>query len=113
MIGKLQCLSVVVFLYGGALILLFVRALIRRKLLMDHDDIKGTRKKASMNKLSSILLAIPRQTVALRELAESLADVPTDVQRRYRLFRLLTWMATIFIILLIVYSIMAHKICQA
>jgi len=111
MIGKWQCLYVGVFLYGGAIIVLFVRAFSRRNLLNDHDEIKGTRKKAAANNLSSILLAIPRQTKALRELARSLTDVPTDVQRRYRHFRLFTRIATVFIILLIIYSIVAHKIC--
>ena len=113
MIDKWYCLYIIVFLYGGAIIVLFVRALVRRTLLKAHDDITGTCKMAAANKLSNILFAISRQTKALRELGQSFADIPIDVQRRYRLFQLLTWMATIFIIFLIIYSIVAHKICEA
>jgi hypothetical protein len=112
MIGKWHCLYIVIFLYGGAIIVLFVRAFVRRTLLKDHDENTGTRTRSATNKLSSILLAIPHQIKALRELGQSLTDMPTDVQRRYRLLQLLTWMATIFLILLIAYSIVAHKICE-
>lgn len=111
MIEKWQCLYIGVFIYGGTIVALFLRAFVRRKLLRDHDNIKGVDTEAVSGDLSSKLFAFPRQFKALSEVSSSLVEAPTEVKRRYRSFQLLTWVATVFLVLLIIFSILAHKIC--
>ena len=111
MVDKFICMYFGIIIYGGAIVTLFVRALLRRRLLKDHDDLIGTRTRVAACNLSSIFSAIPNQTRALRELSTSLPVASDDIQRRYRRFTRLSWVSTVFIFLLIVFSIIAHEIC--
>ena len=112
MIGNTQCLYGFYFLYGGAIITLFVRAFVRRDLLKDYENLNESSKTGkSSNKLLNLLLAVPQQAKALRELKKSITGTPDAVQQRYKRFQILTWVAIALVILLVIYSATAHKIC--
>ncbi len=111
-LGKSQCLYIFVLLYGGSIIALFLRALIRRKLLKDYMSLKGERILAKTNiKLLSFLLTIPKQIQSLRELRNMIVDAPDSVQRRYNYFQGLTWIVITLIVLLVIFSTQAYKMC--
>ena len=114
MISKVQCLYVFLVLYGGAIIAIFVRAFPRRRLLADHarllgDDTAG----ASESFARRLLLAIPRDSMALKDLGRSISQLPPEVQRRYLRFRVLTWVSILLIALLVFFSFAAQRICPA
>lgn len=112
MLSKLQCLYVFIFLYGGAIITLFVRAFVRRRLLKEYADLKGEHLTGkATNRLLKALLAIPQQMQALRDLGKSITATPDSVQRRYKRFQILTWIAIALVVLLVIFSTVAHKIC--
>jgi hypothetical protein len=112
MISKTQCLYLFLLLYGGTLLALFVRAFVRRRLLADHEKLLGTWKPATHEGLlQRALMAVPRQSAALRSLGKTLDSAPTRVQLRYRRFRVLTWTAVALLILLVTFSFGAHRVC--
>lgn len=114
MITKTICLYVYLFLYGGAIFALFVRAFFKRKLLEDSKNIGGpNRFGKNENKLQRVLLSLPRQSRRLRELGKSIDGAPATVHRRYIRFRILSWIAFSLIVLLVVFSLTAYKICEA
>jgi len=114
MIGNTECLYGYFFLYGGAIITLFVRAFVRRNLLKDYEDLNESYlTDKSSNKLLNPLLAVPRQTQALRELKKSITGTPETVQQRYKRFQILTWIAIALMVFLVIFSVNAHKICGA
>lgn len=114
-ISKLQCLYVFLILYGGAIIAIFLRAFPRRRLLADHDELLGGRHAAGASESPArrFLLALPRQSMALKDLGRSIGNAPPAVQSRYRRFQVLTWICFLLIALLVVFSLMAHKVCAA
>ena len=113
MLSKLQCLYVFIFLYGGTIFTLFFRALVRQRLLKDYADLKAENLTGNTtNRFLKILLTIPRQMQALRELGKSIAAAPDPVQRRYNRFQVLTWIATTLVVLLVIFSTVAHNICE-
>ena len=112
MISKAQCLYLFLALYGGAIIAIFIRAFPRRRLLAEYEKLHaGQSTVVPESAARRILLAIPRQTSALRELGKTIDNAPTTVRRRYRLFQILNWVAIILIVLLVVFSFTAHRIC--
>ena len=112
MIGKSQCLYVVICLYGGIIILLFSRAIVRRRLLKDYEVLKGVNLKAGItNRILKPLLIVPRQMQALGLLRKSIAEASGQVQQRYKHFRILTLIAYVLLVLLITFSFVAHKVC--
>jgi len=112
MISKLHCLYIYLLLYGGTMLALFVRAFFRRRLLEDYRSLHGA-PCAGQNEslLRRVLLAVPRQVSTLRKLGKSLDATPATVRRRYRRFQVFTWIAVVLLVLLIVFSFTAHKIC--
>lgn len=114
MISKAQCLYVFLALYGGAIIAIFVRAFPRRRLLADHRRLLGSYTASpSENLARRLLLAIPRDSLALKDLGRSFKSLPLEVQRRYRRFRALTWVSFLMIALLVIFSFAAHRVCPA
>ena len=112
MLEKLNCLYALIALYGGLIVALFVRALVRRRLLRDYADLKGEDLAAGIGKsIVRLLLIVPRQIRVLRELGKSIAEAPSVVRRRYNEFRLLSWIALLLVALLVVFSFVAHDIC--
>jgi len=113
-ISKVQCLYVFLALYGATIFAIFARAFPRRRLLADHADLQGGQTADLQEHLAKrILLAIPRQSMALRDLGHSIANAPPAVQSRYRLFRALTWVCFLLFSLLVMFSLGAHKVCPA
>ena len=60
-----------------------------------------------------MLLAIPRQSRALKGMRESIGSAPAAVRHQYRLFQILNWIAIILIVLLVIFSFGANKVCEA
>jgi len=113
-ISKVHCLYVFLILYGSTIVAIFVRAFPRRRLLADHAELLGNETPGAEESLAQrFLLAIPRQSMALSALGRSIGNAPQAVQRRYRRFRLLTWICFLLIALLVVFSMGAHRICAA
>lgn len=111
-LSKAQCLYVYALLYGGLIGALFFRALVRRNLFKDYaklqrNDLADKR----ANKLLNVLFAIPRQIQVLRELKNIIASTPDYIQQRYKRFRILNWCAIVLLVLLVIFSFVAHKIC--
>jgi len=113
MIDKTACLVVYVLLYGGAIVALFARAFARRRLLEYCRAVAGPAHSArTENRLRSLLLTIPRDIAALRELRKVNPEARGKIARTYRTFWLLTWIAVILIVCLVLFSFVAHRICQ-
>ena len=51
--------------------------------------------------------------MALSELGRTIANAPVDVQNRFRWFRILSWLSIALIVLLVIFSLGAHKVCAA
>jgi hypothetical protein len=114
MIDKTQCMYVFLLLYGGAILALFVRAFVRRRLLEYCESLAETpAARSAGGRIERLLLAIPRQTAALRGLGKTLDSAPGDVQSRYRRFRAISGIALTLVALLIVFSFTAHRVCGA
>jgi len=114
MISKAYCLYIYLLLYGGTILALFVRALFRRRLLDDYGSLHGVPHADQGESLPRrLLLAVPRQISTLRKLGKSLDATPAPVRRRYRRFQVFTWIAVVLLVLLIVFSFTAHRICGA
>jgi hypothetical protein len=114
MIDKTLCLYIYLLLYGGAILALFVRAFARRKLLEYCESLSETPEAhASGGPIERLLLAIPRQTGALRRLGKGIGSAPGAVQARYARFRILTGIAVALIAILVVFSFGAHRLCGA
>ena len=114
MISKSLCLYGYILLYGGAIFTLFVRALLRRRLLREIAKHPGARGAGgNENWLKRMLLALPRDVAALRGLGKSIGEAPEPVRKRYRRFRALGWIAGTLIALLIAFSVTAHRFCGA
>jgi hypothetical protein len=112
MLGKSQCLYVFICLYGGIIIVLFIRAFFRRRLLKDYEDLKGVDFTAGItNRFLKPLHVVSRQVQALGLLRKSIAEASDQVQQRYKHFRMLTLIAYILLVLLIIFSFVAHKVC--
>lgn len=111
-LSKSLCLYVFIFLYGGAIITLFIRAFLRKSLLKDYVDLKGEHVK-SANRFLQALLAIPNKMKVLINLGKSVDTASDVIQRRFKYFQLLTWVAVMLIILLVIFSAVAHRICEA
>lgn len=111
-LSKVQCLYVYALLYGGVIGALFFRALVRRNLLKDYAKLqKEGLADEHANILLNILFAIPRQIQALRELKNIIATTPDYIQQRYKRFQILNWCAIVLLVLLVIFSFVAHKIC--
>ena len=114
MISKVQCLYVYLLLYGGTILALFVRAFVRRRLLEDYQSLHGLPYgDPNESLLRRVLLAVPHQTGALRNLGKSLDAMPATVRKRYRRFQILTWIAVVLLVFLVAFSFTAHKVCGA
>ena len=114
MIAKMQCLYVFVLLYGGAILAVFVRAFPRRRLLAEHEKLlAGQPHGEPESTVKRLLLAIPRQSRALKKMGESIGSAPATVRHQYRLFQILNWIALILIVLLVIFSVGAHRVCEA
>jgi len=114
MISKVTCLYIYLLLYGGTILALFVRAFVRRRLLEEHRSLFGApRSNENESLLARVVLAVPRQTAALRTLGKSLEAVPATVNSRYKRFQVLTWIAVALLVLHVVFSFTAHKVCGA
>jgi hypothetical protein len=114
MIDKTQCLAVFLLLYGGAILALFVRAVVRRRLLEYCDSqLQSPGAGASGGLIRRVALAIPRQFSALRGLGQSIGKAPTPVRAQYKRFRILTAAAVTLIACIIIFSLGAHKVCGA
>lgn len=112
-LSNLGCLYIYFFLYGGAIISLFIRAFVRRRLLKDYEEIRGDNlAKDDSSWLFKALLAIPKRMQALRMLRKTIDDVPESVQRRLKRFELLNWIVIVMVVLLVGFSLTAHKICN-
>ena len=112
MLGKAYCLYLVICLYGGIIITLFIRAFVRRRLLKDYEALKAEDSTTVIsNRLLKPILVIPRQIQALRQLDISIAEAPAPVQRRFRYFRMLTLITVIQLVLLVIFSFLAQKLC--
>ena len=112
MISKTPCLYLFLALYGGAIIAIFIRAFPRRRLLAECEKLRAAPSTAAPESTARrMLLAIPRQTRALHQLGKTLHDAPTTVRRRYRWFQILNWISIVLIVLLVVFSFAAHKVC--
>ena len=114
MITKSFCLYVYLFLYGGAIFALFVRAIFKRRLLEDYRNVSRAHQPGEdEHVLLRMLFSLPRQFQSLRALGKSIEETPACVQRRYVRFRVFNWIAIFLIILLVVFSLTAYKICEA
>lgn len=114
MIAKTQCLYVFLLLYGGAILTVFIRAFIRRSLLEEYETQKKPQYSGKTEgRLQKFVFSVPRQIMALRDLGKSIGSMPVLVQRRHRRFRILTWIAIGLIVLLVVFSFGAHRVCEA
>jgi len=114
MIDKDQCLYLFLLLYGGAILALFVRAFVRRRLLEYCESQLETSAAGSPGgRIKRVLLAIPRQSAALRRLGKALGSAPDAVQSRYKRFRILSGIAVVLVAILVVFSFTAHRICGA
>jgi hypothetical protein len=114
MITKSFCLYVYLFLYGGAIFALFARAIFKRRLLEDYRKVSGAHQPGEdENVLLRMLFSLPRQFQSLRDLGKSIEETPASVQRRYIRFRIFNWIAISLIVLLVVFSLTAYKICEA
>lgn len=112
MLGKTQCLYVFVFLYGGVIVTLFYRAFVRRRLVKDYEELKGEDIGAGIsNRLLKPLIIIPRQMQAISCLRKSITEASEPVQSRYKLFQMLTWVAVALLVLLVIFSFVAHRVC--
>jgi hypothetical protein len=112
MISKSLCLYVYVLLYGGAIGVMFVRAVLRRRLLRESARSRGVRQPATGEGwLRRALLALPRDIGDLRALGKSIAAAPENVRKRYQSVRMLGWIAIALVALLIVFSATAHRFC--
>ncbi len=114
MIDKDHCLYLVLLLYGAAILALFVRAFVRRRLLEYCDgqlESPGARPSGSL--ISRMVLAIPRQFSALRGLGRSIENAPAAVQLQHRHFRILTGVAVFLVACVVIFSMGAHKVCGA
>jgi len=111
MIGKLQCLYIYIFLYGGVIIVIFMRAFFRRKLMNDYIRINMGKESSiysgNLNPFSILL----KQRKVLRWFNKRILDLPDAVQSRYRRFRMLTTITLIFLFFLLVFSFVAHNMC--
>jgi heme exporter protein D len=114
MIPKLQCLYVFLVLYGGAILAIFIRAFPRRRLLAEIDKQRTRQAKGEPeSRARRLLLAIPRQSRALKDLGNSIGNAPAAVQRQHRLFRTLNGITIALVVLLVVFSLVAHRVCEA
>ena len=114
MISKVQCLYVFLLLYGGAIVAIFIRAFPRRRLLAEIEQQRAGQPTADSESIAKrLLLAIPRQSRALKELGRSIGDAPAAIRRRYRFFQALNWIAIALIVLLVAFSFLAHRVCEA
>jgi len=114
MITKTFCLYVYLFLYGGAILALFVRAIFKRRLLEDYRNVSRAHQPGEdENVLLRMLFSLPRQFQSLRDLGRAIDEAPASVQRRYIRFRIFNWIAISLIVLLVVFSLTAYKICEA
>jgi hypothetical protein len=114
MITKSFCLYVYLFLYGGAILTLFVRAIFKRRLLEDYRNVSRAHQPGgNEHVLLRMLFSLPRQFQSLRDLGRAIDEAPASVQRRYIRFRIFNWIAISLIVLLVVFSLTAYKICEA
>jgi len=112
MIDKTLCLYIYLLLYGGAILALFARAYVRRSLLEYCEGLVETPDaRASGGRIERLLLAIPRQTSALRKLGKSIGSAPGPVRAKHRTFRILSMIAVTLVIGLVIFSFMAHRVC--
>ena len=109
MLGKSVCLYVYIVLYGGAIISLFVRALLRRRLIKDYDA--SNAEDYSKNRIINPLFYISNQIKKIRELGQTIASYSDAIQRRFWQFKIITWMTIIVIVLLVIFSLVAQIIC--
>jgi hypothetical protein len=113
MISKVHCLYVFLLLYGGAIVAIFIRAFPRRRLLAEIEEQQAGQPTGEPESAPKrLLLAVPRQSRALRKLGRSIGDAPAALRRRYRLFQALSWIAIALIVMLVVFSLLAHRICE-
>lgn len=112
MVSKSLCLYVFILLYGGAIGVLFVRAILRRRLLRETARSPGAGRPATDEGwMTRLLLAVPRDISNLRAIGKSIAAAPENVRKRYQSVRLLGWIAVALVALLIVFSATAHRFC--
>jgi hypothetical protein len=111
-ISKLQCLYIYVFLYGGAIFVLFIRAFFRSRLLKDYVDKEEDVVERQSNIFLRLLFAIPSQTQKLRRLKETITTYSPSIEKRYERFQALSRVAISLILLLVIFSLVAHKACE-
>ena len=112
MISKSLCLYIYVLLYGGAIGVLFVRAVMRRRLLRESAGSSGAHLPGTDESwMTRMLLALPRDISTLRAIGKSIAAAPANVRKRYQRVRILGWIAIALVALLIVFSATAQRFC--
>jgi len=112
MIDKDQCLYLFLLLYGGAILALFVRAFVRRRLLeYCESQLETPGAQASGGLIGRLVMAIPREFTTLRGLARSIDNAPASVQAQHKRFRILTGAAMVLVACVVIFSLGAHKVC--
>lgn len=109
--NNLQCLYIYIFLYGGTIIVLFIRAFFRSRLLKDYVDKEEDAIEQQSSKYLKLLLVVLSQTKKLKKLRETLTTFDPSIQKRYERFQILNRIAILLIFLLVVFSLIAHKVC--
>lgn len=112
MINKDYCLAIYIVLYAATILAIFVRGLIRRKLILyaEKNGFPGidSRGKSTIQRL---FLAIPGRALALRQLAARRNGLPESVGLQILRFRQWSWITFSCLGLLILFALIAHRIC--
>jgi len=112
MISKDYCLAIYIILYAATILAIFVRGLIRKRLLLfaENNRIPGIDSRGK-SALRRVLLAIPARTLALRKLVGSRNSLPEPVSIQVLKFRRWSWVTLCCLGLLILFALFAHRIC--
>lgn len=111
-VNESQCLVSYVSLYIGIVMVLFCRAVIRRKLLKDCREFLGCKDSIDNEHFVLRLLhKLPRQHKSLKELGRVISKSPSQVQVRFTFFNVLT-VAAIFLCAILAFLVLfASKVC--
>lgn len=85
MMSNLQCLYIYILLHGGVILIIFIRAFFRSRLLKDYAEAeKENLIEQPSNVFLRLLFVIPLQIQNLRKLRRSITTFPISIQRRYK-----------------------------
>lgn len=112
MLDKTICLYVFIFLYGGLIISLFVRALIRKQLIKKYENLnKDGFSKKDQNIISTGIFALTRNLQITKKLKATINKAPIGLQKKYQYFQFLSVTSIILLALVLVFAFWAYKIC--